>query len=134
MKKELKDWSRKELLALPYKNGWAEEIICDSLIIFPLRRKHDSGFACMDFISVIKDIPTSRLSGCSDVVHIDGIGGYGERSNGPLPSMKPIVCWNIDCLPNGLLRIFVSNGNGWNRIKCGPSLSSFEIYSAVKNG
>lgn len=131
-KKSLNDWTRKELEALPHRKSWSEDVICNSLVILPLRRKHDSGYACMDFVAVMDDNPMVRLSGCSDVVHIDGIGGYGERTNRigmGLPSVLPIRAWSIDCLKNGLLRLFVSNGNGWNHIKCGASLSSFEIYS-----
>lgn len=131
MKKTLNEWTRKQLEKLPYRKNWHENVICDCLIILPLRRKHDSGFACMDFVAVIKDVPTMRLSGCSDVIHIDGIGGYGERGGRlELPTMIPTRAWNIDCLKNGLLRLFVSNG--WNKIKCGPSSSSFEIYSTPK--
>ena len=90
---------------------------------------HDSGYRCMDFVAINKDDePICKLSGCSDVIHIEGIGGYGykwlEKYDGVPKKIDPFG-WNIDCLPkSGLLRLF-------NRetIVCGAGLSSFEIYS-----
>jgi hypothetical protein len=117
-------WSKKELEALPIRK-WDEEIgEFDSLIILPTRYMHESGFRCMDFVAVKGEEPFCRLSGCSDVLEIDGIGGYGEWK-GNLPSVIPPKGWSIDCLKkSGLLRIF-SNG----KLKVGLALSSFELYS-----
>ena len=74
-KKETKDinsWTRKDFDALPGRD-WDEDIgEFDSLVILPTKRIHDSGFRCMDFVAVRKGVPLIRLSGCSDVIHIDG--------------------------------------------------------------
>lgn len=91
---------------------------------------HDSGYRCMDFVAVSeKGEPICRLSGCSDVVHIDGIGGFGDRwleKYGTVPKRIPPSGWSIDCLAkSGLLRLFPST----RKIKCGMALSSFEIYA-----
>lgn len=99
--------------------------------IWEIEHLHDSGYRCMDFVAVKDGEPLCRLSGCSDVVHIDGIGGYGYRwSRKPgVPRKIDIHGWSIDCLPaSGLLRIWPDS----NRIICGSGLSSFEIYAIPK--
>jgi hypothetical protein len=122
--KSFEYWSKKELEALPERK-WDEEIgEFDSLIILPTRYMHDSGFRCMDFVAVKGKEPFCRLSGCSDVIHIDGIGGYGEWK-GNLPTVIPPKGWSIDCLKkSGLLRLF-SDG----KLKAGRALSSFDLYA-----
>ena len=122
--------TRKEFELLPHRK-WDEEIICNSLIILPGRAKdkHDSGYRSMDFVAVINSKPKCLLSGCSDVIHIDGIAGLGDNwvnKYGGVPKLIPPSGWSIDCLPkSGLLRMWPSSG----KIKCAPALSSFEIYA-----
>jgi hypothetical protein len=119
--------TRKEFDELKHRD-WDEDVICDSIVILPGRAKdkHDSGFRCMDFVAVIKDKPVCLLSGGSDVIHIDGIGGIslGRYSD---------ICegaWSIDCLPkSGLLRLWPTRTNC---MKAGPALSSFEIFAVKK--
>ena len=124
--------TRKEFESLPLKDRWDEYIECNSLIILPTRRKHDSGFRCMDFIAVKDNTPICRLSGCSDVIHLDGIGGYGfnwAKKYSSVPSLIPPSGWSIDCLStSGLLRIWPNSG----KMITGASLSSFEIYVLQK--
>ncbi len=98
--------------------------------IYQVDGMHDSGFRCMDFVAVDAEMkPMCRLSGCSDVVHIDGIGGFGENwlsKYGTVPQRVPPSGWSIDCLPkSGLLRMFPAA----QKIKCGFPLSSFEIFA-----
>jgi hypothetical protein len=97
--------------------------------IFSVPGMHESGYRLMDFVAVKGGEPVCLLSGCSDVIHFDGIGGFGygwlEKHNG-IPKLIPPSGWNIDCLPkSGLLSIWTRNG----RILCGPALSSFEIFT-----
>ncbi|HYW34168.1 MAG TPA: hypothetical protein VE868_02070 [Balneolaceae bacterium] len=122
--KQVSQWTREEFESLPLRE-WNENIgEFTSLIILPTRRIHDSGFRNMDFVAVKEDIPVCRLSGCSDVLHLDGIGGYGQW-NGSIPDSIPPKGWSIDCLKtSGLLRLF-SRG----KLKVGQALSSFEIFS-----
>lgn len=117
--KTVNDMTRKELEALPHRK-WSEEIVCRSIVILPLRRKHDSGFRCMDFVAVDdQNQAMGLLAGGSDVVHIDGIGGLKQIKHS---------AWNIDCLPkSGLLRLFPL---GSRKIICGPAYSSFEVWLA----
>lgn len=94
-----------------------------SLVIIPTGEMHESGFQMMDFVAVAKDeTPIMKLSGCSDVLNIDGIGGYGNW-NGNIPISRPIQSWAIDCLPCGYLRLFCRG-----IITCGAALSTFEIF------
>ena len=88
---------------------------------------HDSGYRQLDFIAVKKNIPICKLSGYSDVIHIDGVGGLGihwyERFHKCPDSIVP-KGWNMDCLPrSGLLRLWCSYP-----LRVGLALSSFEIY------
>jgi hypothetical protein len=125
---------RKDFEALPHRK-WNEDIgEFDSLIILPLRRRHDSGFRLMDFVAVRRYEPICLLSGSSDVVHIEGIGGYGfnwlERYSGLCPRLVPPIGWSIDCLPvSGLLRMFCDR-----EMRVGEATSSFEIYQVTETG
>ena len=62
--------TRKELLAVP-KRKWDEELTEVSAVwVIPSRIKHDSGFACMDFVA---ETPTGLIrfgGGCDDVSFI----------------------------------------------------------------
>lgn len=111
---------------------WARGIISklfsfDPPGIWEIGHMHDSGYRCMDFVAVNENSkPICRLSGCSDVIHIDGIGGYGERGTWGkgIPDTVPVSSWSIDCLAkSGLLRMFCRG-----KIKVGVALSSFDIY------
>ena len=85
---------------------------------------HDSGYRMMDFIAVKKGYPICKLSGCSDVLHINGISGCGNFTGSFPEKIKPIN-WSIDCLLNsGLLRLFCNR-----KLTCGGALSSFEIFA-----
>jgi hypothetical protein len=126
--KNINLWTRKEFEALPCR-GWNEDIgEFDSLIILPKRNIHDSGFRCLDFIAVKDNVPFIRLSGCSDVIHIDGIGGMGKnwlKRYGKIPDAVPPSNWSIDCLKtSGLLRMFTHR-----KLLAGEALSSFEIFT-----
>lgn len=127
--------TRKDFLALPMRKTVCAENDerFSEIVILPTRRKHDSGYRCMDFVAVRNGKAVCRLSGCSDVLHLNGIGGYGwkwlERYPG-VPVAVPPVGWQIDCLPaSGLLRI-------WQRdtleLIATEPLSSFEIYAVGK--
>ncbi len=129
----ISEMTRKDFEALPHKE-WDKEIEFDTLIILPGKAKdlHDSGYRCMDFVAVIKGEAKCLLSGGSDVLHVDGIGGFGDNwmeKYGSTPMMVPPSGWSIDCLPkSGLLHMWPSSG----KMKCGVAISSFEIYALPK--
>lgn len=124
--------TKQEFISLPHRK-WDEEVLCDSIIIIPGSGKknelHDSGYRCMDFVAVKKGKPTCLLSGCSDVIHINGIGGFGAWEVGTgFPKQIAPISWNIDCLPkSGLMRLFLVSTS--HIISCKPALSSFEIIA-----
>ena len=101
--------TKKQFMCLRLKD-WSEDIgMFTSLVILPTSRIHDSGYRCMDFVAIKGDEPICRLSGCSDVIHIDGIGGLGkdwiEEDKG-MPKFVVPTGWSVDCLKaSGLLRI-----------------------------
>ena len=120
------DMKKEDFEELPKRGGWLRDIgEFSALVIIPLDYAHDSGWMCMDFVAVSKEgEPICRLSGCSDVLHLDGIGGYGNWSGGGLPSRIEPKGWCIDCLPCGYLRLFSRS-----TLTAGPALGSCEIYA-----
>ncbi len=131
--KDINGMTRKEFRGLT-RREWDEEIICDSIIILPGRTGdlHESGFRCMDFVAVRDNKPVCLLSGCSDVIHVDGISGWGENwlnKYSGIPTLVPPSGWSIDCLSrSGLLRMWPAG----KKIKCSAALSSFEMYAVEK--
>lgn len=128
MGKTIFEYTLGELKELEYLNPGEKEF--DSVIIVPRDEVHDSGYRCMKYVlcDTKNDIIVGVIGGCSDVLHLNGIGGYGlsyER-NFALQTV-PIVDWNIDCLDtSGCLRLFGPKMVLKNYI---PS-SSVEIYDA----
>lgn len=118
------DMTKEDFEKVPGRGGWSRGIgEFSSLVIIPQDYAHDSGWMCMDFVAVSKeDEPICRLSGCSDVLNLDGIGGYGNRRVGEFPNSIEPKGWSIDCLPCGYLRLF-------SRSTMTAALSSFEIYA-----
>lgn len=111
---------------------WDEVITCNSFVIIPTGELHDSGFQCMEIVALDdKHNPMCKCSGCSDVVNLDGIGGYGKSLEfynlGHIPLNK-LVGWSLDVLPCGYVRIFCKG-----HITIGPALSGLEVYCVHDN-
>ena len=122
MKNNKDHWSRwrlKQFLALPSRAYWnSKELPFDSVVLLPTRRKHESGYMIFDIVGIRDNQPVLLLSGCSDVIHLDGIGGRESLE----PRSKNI---SIDMLyPSGLVRIFSHN----YQITASAALSNFEIF------
>lgn len=132
-RKSINEMTRKDFAEIKERKSFYENIgQFRSLVIIPMNYTHDSGYKCMDFIAVDKnDFPICKLSGSSDVLHIDGIGGYGKDLTKRLTSQRFIVPgkgWSIDCLKTSkYLRLFCDG-----ELECGPALSSFEIFGIRK--
>ena len=99
----------------------------DGIVIMPTDETHESGYQCMQFVFCRGMDVYKRVDRGSDVLHLDGIGGYGEFKGYILRNIHPRD-WSIDCTPNGYLRIFTSRYH----IKVGDGLSSFSIYTIEK--
>ena len=124
---KVKDMTREDFESVPRRSNFMSYVKpFKSLVLIPTDVEHDSGYLCMDFVSVDNhDEPIERLSGCSDVLHINGIGGYGDWRSTSIPKMIPPVPWSIDCLPkSGYLRLFCGQV-----LTCGDALSSFEVFA-----
>lgn len=120
------EMTKEDFEKVPERGGWSRDIgEFSALVIIPQDYAHDSGWMCMDFVAVDKEgEPICKLSGCSDVLALDGIGGYGEWLGGELPNCIKPKGWRIDCLPCGYLRLFSRSA-----LTAGPALSDFQIYA-----
>ena len=131
MNKHINNMTRKEFLQVPSREFVKNIGKFDSLVILPgnIKDMHDSGYRLMDFVAVLAGKPLCRLSGCSDVIHLDGIGGFGFRKYEGIFKPINIKGWSMDCLPkSGLIHIFCPP----YKLICGEAISSFEIY-AIEN-
>lgn len=79
-----------------------------SLVIIPTGELHESGWGCMEYCLVDKEEePLIRIAGGSDVLCLDGIGGYGDWDPKiGIPKSVESKGWQIDCLPCGYVRLF----------------------------
>ena len=125
--------TRKQFEAVPRPSTSERHMEGITLIILPHRRLHDSGFRCMSFILRQKDDVLWQIGGCSDVIHIDGIGGMGFNwleKHGSCPRLVPPSGWSIDCLPtSGLLQLWPSSRKVIVEV---AAYSSFEMYGGEK--
>lgn len=125
------EMTQSDFHALPSRE-WDEDIgEFNALVILPTRRRYDKGsqWGCMDFIACTGSEPIIRLSGCSDVLHIGGIGGMGKFDGNEWPDRLKTISWSIDLLfKSKLLRLYSDS-----KLTCGAALSSFDIYSKGKN-
>lgn len=99
-------------------------------VIIPTGEEHDSGYMCMKFALVHNDRVVGCVGGGCDIIHINGIGGYGKYTMDKylrrITSNKvPVVDWRIDCLSNGLLRLFSDRVLTIDNIIC----SDFQLYA-----
>lgn len=129
--KNLTQYTITEFCNLP-KRKFGEDIgNFDSLVILPIRRKHDSGYRCMEFVAVKGEQPICRMGGGSNVIHLLGLDGFncfGAEDDKKLfirriENVTFNAAFRIDCLPCGLLRIFCRY-----KLKAGQDLSLFELY------
>lgn len=125
---KLFDLTKESVEQLPNVNILEE---CDELfneiVIIPTDDIHECGYRCMQFVFGRNGVYTKRVYRGSDVIHLNGIGGYGEDYLS-LTNMVPRVAWRIDCTPNGFLRLFITEP----RIKIGSGISDFQIYVVEK--
>lgn len=100
----------------------------NGVVIIPTDEMHDSGFRCMKFALVNYGKVVGCVGGGSDVIHLNGIGGYGkfgeEWDRSLNTGLMKRVDWSIDCLPNGLIRLFCSHKLELDDIIC----SDFNLY------
>lgn len=99
--KTISEMSKKEFqeLEIEYdKKGFTSFIIC------PMKEIHESGYRCMKFIFLREGKIVGTVSGWSDVIHFNGIGGQGKNNVYEKFPRQP--AYKIDCLrKSGLVRV-----------------------------
>ena len=99
----------------------------NGIIIIPTNEMHESGYMCMKFALMDHWEVVGCVGGGSDVIHLNGIGGYGKYEDyheALKTGLTKRVNWSIDCLPNGLIRLFCSKKLELDEIIC----SDFNLY------
>lgn len=113
--------TKEEFLNLEYKRP---EGPFDGFVIIPTGELHESGYMCMKFALTYHDEVVGCVGGGSDVIDLNGIGGYGKYYGAPNHQD-----WSIDCLENGLIRVFSLSHN----LELPEYvLSIFEVYMGGK--
>ena len=122
---ELKSFTKEHIDNIEYSKPTDD---FNGIIIIPTGEIHESGFGCMKFILLNRDQVVGCVGGCSDVININGIGGYGKNTDEAIRTQKvPIVDWMIDCLPCGYLRLYTRHKLSIDNIIC----SDFSVYAEV---
>ena len=98
----------------------------NGVVIIPTNELHDSGFGCMKFALTNGVEVVGCVGGGSDVIHLNGIGGYGNKDYDKAlkTNMVKRIDWSIDCLSNGLIRLFCSYKLDIDKM----ILSDFDLY------
>lgn len=102
--KDINEYTYEELLAI--KNCEPTKPF-NNIIIVPTEDIHDSGFRCMKFVLELRGEFVGCVSGWSDVIHFNGIGGRGRW-----PYQEPYkpIDYKIDCLKESrCIRIMTYN-------------------------
>jgi hypothetical protein len=121
---KITEMSKQDFALVPYLDIYSDweklapngHLEFNSLVVIPVENEdgainlHDSGWGNMEFCLINEDDePIGKVGGCSDVVNLDGIGGYGAdwiSKYDKLPNHIPIHGWSLDLLPCGYLRVF----------------------------
>lgn len=115
--------TRKDLLAAPVL-PWDKDTVAKGVIILPVRKPHESGYSLFSLVLWKGQELIGRTPACSDVLHIEGIGGYG-LDNFDLTKRLPVVGWSIDILPKAKCICLWCRKN----VKVTDALSSISVYS-----
>lgn len=126
MDKNIMDYTLEELRNM--ENFGSAEDHFSSVVIVPTNDVHDSGYLCMKFILLNEEEKIIGVcGGGSDVICLDGIGGYGKSFNLGNKESVHRVGWELDCLPkSGCLRLF---SNKKMFFPSGIIVSAAEIYA-----
>lgn len=89
---------------------FGEDAEFNGIVLVPCNDVHESGFRMMRFVLLYDHKIVGVIDRGSDVLHINGIGGYGLNYKEAMKTQKVrVVGWQIDCLSNsGLMRIFTN--------------------------
>lgn len=118
----------KDLRKLPRRDWNVDVTGIRTLLVLPALKRggmHDSGYRCLEVVACSRDTAYCVLTQTSDVIHLGGIGGRGNRLiKSDLNKWDP-QAWAIDCIhENGAIQLFTLDAG----IRVGPSLSSLEVW------
>lgn len=108
MEENIKYLTKDELLSI---DNHHPEKPFNSFVVVPTGKLHDSGWQTMKLVLCDGTYVVGAISGISDAIHLNGIGGYGLNFEETMKTgkIKPIG-WTIDCLPeSGCARVFIGN-------------------------
>ena len=95
----------------------------NAFTIVPTEEIHDSGYRCMKFVLDYHGEIVGCVGGWSDVVDLNGIGGYGNDWNTTLMTGKTdIYDWVMDCLTESV-NTSVNPVVVVNTVTCGSNLN-----------
>ena len=106
----LEQCTKKDLLEI---ENYAPEEKFNGVVIVPTNNTHSSGWRSMKYILVNGERIVGSLGGGSDVLHINGIGGFGygaDLDDSIKSGTVKRVAYKIDCLnKSGCLRLFADH-------------------------
>lgn len=92
--------------------GYDPSVKFNGFIIIPTDEIHDSGYKIIKIALMDHGVVVGSVKGYTDVIHLNGIGGYGAFDVGYAERVRQrkgtIIDWSIDCSTNGLIRVFCS--------------------------
>lgn len=99
----------------------------NGIVIVSTGKVHESGYLCMKLVFVSGCRVVGCAGGCCDVLHLNGIGGYGLNYKETIVTQKvDHINWQVDLLPNGCVRIYTSK-----KLQIGScNISDFEVFDA----
>lgn len=125
------DYTREELLQI---ENFKTELPYNAFVIVPTGKMHDGSIiGWMDMKIILLDCLTivGAISGHSDVINLNGIGGYGLDFEKTADTGKTDrISWNIDILgKSGCVRVFCDT----HYLEIDPLvLSNLEIFVKTK--
>ena len=111
--------SKKDLLCLEREKFGNEIPLLDEIYVIPTRRKHDSGYMCMEIIGTNRNDYKKKLATFSDVIDLDNIFVDTRWS------------LSMDIPECGVIRLFSHRGQ-FKINAYGISTFSFEIVEREK--
>ena len=117
-------WTYEEAMAIPmdYPRG-----VFNAVYVLNTKEKHDSGFYMMRYVFEKNGEIVGACGGYSDVIHLNGIGGYGIQFEKALRTREcPVMDWAIDIPFPGCFRIFTRSK--YMTLDDQIILSDFQLY------
>jgi len=101
--KHINNMTRKELLEVPARGDYRESTKCDSFVIIPTGKKHESGYGKMVVIACdTNGFPICKVTDFSDVLQLLNYDRYSDKHihpSSPVQQDEIVYRWRIDCLP-----------------------------------